>query len=81
MKNMRKNICRNRIPFCRDLDYCNMEKLVETEEELRKKDLCCDKVIYVVTLKEVFFRDKVIYVATLKEEESLVDTNKQSRDM
>ena len=29
--------CRNRILLCSDTGYCNMEKLVEIEEELRRK--------------------------------------------
>ena len=37
MKNIRQNLYRDRILFCRDTDYCNMEKLVEIEEELRRK--------------------------------------------
>ena len=46
MKNKRKNLYR-------DTDYCNMEKLVKTEKELRtKKDLYRDKVMYVATVKE-----------------------------
>ena len=36
MKNIRQTLCRDRILFCRDTDYDNMEKLVETEKELRK---------------------------------------------
>ena len=34
MKNIRQNLCRDRILSCRDTNYCNMEKLIETEEEL-----------------------------------------------
>ena len=34
MKNRRQNLCRDKILFCRDIDYCNMEKLFEIEEEL-----------------------------------------------
>ena len=30
MKNIRKNLCRNRIFLCRDTNYCNLEKPVET---------------------------------------------------
>ena len=29
--------CRDIILLCRDTNYCNMEKLVKTEEELRRK--------------------------------------------
>ena len=29
----RQNLCRDRILLCRDTDYSNMEKLVETKEE------------------------------------------------
>ena len=31
--------------------------------------------------KQKFYRDRVMYVATLKEEETLVATNEQGRDM
>ena len=64
MKNIRKKLCHDIILFCRYTDYGNMEKVVETEEELRRKILC---------------RDKVMYVATLKEEETLVMTDEQGR--
>ena len=40
-----------------------------------EKDLCRD------TERRNICRDKVIYVATLKEEETLVATDKQGRDM
>ena len=30
MKNIRKNLCRDRIFSCRDNDYCNLEKPVDT---------------------------------------------------
>ena len=82
MKNIRQNLCRDRIPFCCDTDYCNIENVVETEEELRKKrplsrqgNVCHD------TERRSFCHDKVIYVATLKEEETLVMTDKQSCDI
>ena len=42
------------------------EEFVATNETGRKKKFC---------------RDKVMYVATLKEEETLVATDKQGRDM
>ena len=48
MKSKRQNLCRDIILFCRNTDYCNLEKLVETEEELRTKissrqgDVCRD---------------------------------------
>ena len=42
MKNIRQNLCCDRILLCCDTNYGNMEKLVETEEELRRK-------IYVAT--------------------------------
>ena len=34
---LQHNICRDRILLCRDIDYGNMENLVETKEELRRK--------------------------------------------
>ena len=34
---LQHNLCRDRILFCRDIDYGNMENLVETKEELRRK--------------------------------------------
>ena len=37
MKNKRQNLCHDKILLCRNTDYGNMEKLVETEEELRRK--------------------------------------------
>ena len=66
MKNIRQKLCLDIRGFYRDTDYGNMEKLVQTEEELRRKISC---------------RDKVMYVATLKEEETLVMIDKQGRDM
>ena len=36
MKNIRQNLCCDIILLCRDTDYDNMEKLVETEKELRR---------------------------------------------
>ena len=45
MKNRRKNLCRNRIFFCRDTNYCNLEKPVEILYEevlLRQGNECRD---------------------------------------
>ena len=65
MKNIRQNLCRDRILFCRDIDYCNIEILWRHKKSF-EISLCHDKVMYVVTPKE---------------EETLVVTDKQSRDM
>ena len=51
MKNRRKNLCRDIIFSCHDSDYCNLEKPVEIKNT-QKKDLYCDKIIYVATLKD-----------------------------
>ena len=37
MLNGRQNIFRDRTLFCRDTDFCNMEKFVEIEKMLKKK--------------------------------------------
>ena len=39
MMNRMQNLCRGRTLFFRDTDYCNMEKLVETENKLKRKFL------------------------------------------
>ena len=54
MTNIRPNLCRDRISSCRDTDYCNLEKPVETKNT-QKKDLYRDKTIYVATLKDKVF--------------------------
>ena len=48
MKNIRHKLCRDKIFSYCDTNYCNLEKLVETLYE----EVCCDKVINVMTLKE-----------------------------
>ena len=57
MMNRRHKVCYDKTLLCRNIAYFNMEKLVEIEEELRKKT----------------YRDKKMYVATLKEEVSGCD--------
>ena len=37
MKNIRQNLCRDRIFSCRDTDYYNLENSVETERIRRRK--------------------------------------------
>ena len=37
MKNIRQNLCHDKILFCCNTDYGNMEKLVETEEKSFEK--------------------------------------------
>ena len=54
MKNIRQNLCRDRIFSCRDIDYCNLENPVETKNT-QKKDLYRDKTIYVAAVKDKVF--------------------------
>ena len=51
MKNRRQNLCHDIIFSCRDTDYCNLEKPVETQNT-QNKDLYHDKTIYVATMKD-----------------------------
>ena len=37
LKNIRQNLCRDRIFSCRDTNYCNLEKLVEAQRIRRRK--------------------------------------------
>ena len=48
MKNIRHNLCRDKIFSYRDTDYCNLESLLRHY----MKKFCNDKVMNVATLKD-----------------------------
>ena len=48
MKNRRKNLCSDKIFFCHNTDYCNLESLLRH----CMKKFCRDKVMNVETLKD-----------------------------
>ena len=58
-----------------------MEKLVETEESFRERPLSQQGNVCRDTERRNICRDKVMYVATLNEEETLVEIDKQGRDI
>ena len=67
--------------FYHDNDYCNMEKFVEIGEDLQRKNLSRQANVCRDIKRISICRDKVMYVTSLKEEETLVVTDKQSRNM
>ena len=67
MKNRRHNLCRDRILSCRDTNYCNLEKLVETERIHRRKTSIVTRQSMSRHCMKKFYRDKVMNVMTLKD--------------
>ena len=67
MKNIRQNLCRERIFSCRDIDYCNLEKPVETERIRRRKTSLATRQSMLRHYMKKFCRDKVMNVATLND--------------
>ena len=67
MKNIRQNLCCDRIFSCRDTDYYNLEKPIETERiRKRKTSLATRKSMSRHYMKK-FNHGKVMNVATLKD--------------
>ena len=67
MKKKRQNLCRNRIFTCRDTDYCNLEKPVETIRIRRRKTSLATRQSMLRHYMKKFYCDKVMNVATLKD--------------
>ena len=67
MKNIRQNLCRDRIFSCRITDYCNLEKPVETERIRRKKTSLTTRQSMSRHCMKKFYRNKVMNVVTLKD--------------
>ena len=67
MKNRRQNLCRDRIFSYRDTDYCNLEKLVETERICRRKTSLATMQSMSRHCMKKFCHDKVMNVTTLKD--------------
>ena len=67
MKNIRQNLCRDRIFSCRNTNYCNLEKPVETKRISRRKTSIATRQSMSRHCMKKFCHDKVMNVATLKD--------------
>ena len=81
MKNRRQNLCRDIIFSCRDTDYCNLEKPVETERIRRRKTSLTARQSISRHYMKKFCHDKVMNVATLKYEIFGPDRETKSRQV
>ena len=81
MKNRRQNLCRDRIFSCRDIDYCNLEKPVETERIRRRKTSLETRQSMSRHCMKKFCHDKVMNVETLKDKVSGPDRETKSRQV
>ena len=79
MKNIRQNLCHDRIFSCCDTDYCNLEKPVEIERIRKRKTFIATRQSMSRHCMKKFCRDKVINVATLKDKVSGPDRETKSR--
>ena len=79
MKNIRQNLCRYIIFSCRDTDYCNLEKPVETERKRRRKTSLVTRQSMSRHCMKKFYHDNVMNVATLKDKIYGSDRETKSR--
>ena len=70
MKNRRQNLCRDRIFSYCDIDYCNLEKVLEIETIRRRKTSLVIRQSMSRNCMKKFCPDKVMNVATLKDKVS-----------
>ena len=81
MKNKRQNLCRDKIFSCRDTNYCNLEKPVETEIIRRRKTSLATRQSMSRHCMKKFCRNKVMNVATLKDKVFGLDKETKSRQV
>ena len=81
MKNIRHNLCRYIIFSCRNTDYCNLEKPVETERIRKGKTCIATRQSMSRHCMKKFCRDKVINVAKPKDKVSGPDKETKSQQV
>ena len=81
MKNIRQNLCHDRIFFYCDTNYCNLEKPIETERICRRKTFIVTRQSMLRHCMKNFCHDKVLNVATLKDKVSGPDKETKSRQV
>ena len=80
MKNIRQNLCCDRIFSCRDTDYCK-EKPIETERIRRRKTSLAIRNSMSRHCMKKFNHDKVMNFATLKDKIFGPDRETKSRQV
>ena len=78
IKNIRQHLCHERIFFCHDTNYCNLEKPVEIERIRKRKTSLTTRQSMSQHCIKKFYRDKVMNVATLKDKISSPDRETKS---
>ena len=81
MKNRRHNLCHFRIFSCHDINYCNLEKPIETERICRRMTSLVTKKSMSRNCLKKFYCDKVMNVATSKDKISGPDRETKLRQV
>ena len=77
----KKNFCRDKGSSVTTLIIATWKNLLRQKKNFKERPLSQQGNVCRDTERRSIYRDKVMYVATLKEEETLVATDKQGRDM